>query len=529
MVLKRSIWLICCLLLHQVSQEECASYQKEDVKYWYSLSQRALRDSLALTLNNNVAKNVILFLGDGMSLPTIMAARVLKGQRMGRRGEETWLTWENFPHSCLIKTYNANTQVSDSASTATAYLCGVKNNYETVGVSAAANHSECFTTFGAEVSSILQWAQEEGKDTGFVTTARVTHATPAALYAHSVNRDWESDDKIPYNSTKCKDIARQLVEDVPGRDIKVILGGGRRHFFSNHIMDPEEDQYHLRKDGRDLVTEWTNDKARRHASFAFVTTTKEFQTININKTDYLLGLFSYSHMQYELERNKGPEGEPSIAEMTKTAIKMLQKNSNGYFLLIEGARIDHGHHDTLARHALEETLTLEKAVNEALLMTSRDDTLVIVTADHSQVMTVNGYAKRGTPILGFAGVSNVDNLPYTTLMYTNGPGYSKGGHRANLTGVDTTHKDYQQLSLVPMTEETHGGEDVALYAIGPMAHLFHGVQEQTYVAHAMAYTSCVGHNKEHCQKKPQEQYENCGVKSAFRNTLLAICFVVFFI
>ncbi|PKK24006.1 alkaline phosphatase, liver/bone/kidney, partial [Columba livia] len=162
-----------------------------------------------------------------MGVSTVTAARILKGQLQNRKGEESLLEMDKFPYVALAKTYNTNAQVPDSAGTATAYLCGVKANEGTVGVSAGVTRDRCNTTKGQEVTSILRWAKDSGKAVGIVTTTRVTHATPSAAYAHSANRDWYSDGEMPPDALEggCKDIARQLVENIP--DIEV--GGGQGH------------------------------------------------------------------------------------------------------------------------------------------------------------------------------------------------------------------------------------------------------------------------------------------------------------
>ena len=115
----------------------------------------------------------------------------------------------------------------DSAGTATAYLTGVKGRYGTVGLDVSVPLDVCRPDLGTKpfTESILKWAQDSGKDTGFVTTTRVTHATPSGLYAHSANRDWECDTELPEkykDEALCKDIARQLIENEPGRNIKVM-------------------------------------------------------------------------------------------------------------------------------------------------------------------------------------------------------------------------------------------------------------------------------------------------------------------
>jgi len=157
----------------------------------------------------------------------------------------------------------------------------------------------------------------------------------------------------------------------------------------------------------------------------------------------------------------------------------------------------------MAKRALDELREMDEAVKRAVDLTDQSDTLIVVTADHSHTFTMGGYPIRGNPILGlvdpigFEEEPSTDGLPYETLMYANGVSGSLG--RRNLRSVDTTANDYTQSSLVPLKMETHGGEDVAIFAFGPMSHLFHGVQEQHYIAHVMAYASCVGSNKQHCK------------------------------
>lgn len=189
---------------------------KEDIQYWRELANEELEEALSYKWNTNKAKNVIVFVGDGMSPDTITASRIY------RAGENSRLAWENFPHIGILKTYNTNKQVPDSASTATALFGGVKTNFDLVGLDANVELNNCSKSLKTDyhVDSIISWAQTTGKDTGFVTTTRVTHATPAPLYAHSANRRWECESKMPKTAEKCKDIARQLVEDLPGRNIK---------------------------------------------------------------------------------------------------------------------------------------------------------------------------------------------------------------------------------------------------------------------------------------------------------------------
>ncbi|XP_071524104.1 alkaline phosphatase-like [Panulirus ornatus] len=498
------VWVTLSLVVTVQTQQ----FMFEARQHWWDLAQNELAAALNVRDNWNVAKNVILFLGDGMGVTANTAARIYKGQKMGMSGEEGHLIWERFPNVGLLKTYTVDRQVPDSAATATAFLCGVKGNFFTIGVDPAVTLGDCAASRNPiyHTSSILQWAQEAGKDTGIVTTTRVTHATPAATYAHTAHRDWECDSELRQLGIGCKDIADQLVTDNPGRNIKVILGGGRQSFGAG--LGPFVNTTCGRADGRDLTQEWLHDKVRNGFSAQYVTTAGEMDSVNPEDTDFLLGLFADSHIPFELERQAGFTGSPSLRDMTLTALRFLKKSSNGYFLLVEGGRIDHGLHDNRPYLALEESVAMDSAVAAALEEVDLEDTLVVVTADHSHVMTINGYPRRGSDILGMTGdLSLIDGLPYTTLMFTNGPGYnySTDGIRVlrhDPSAMNTRDIAYRSLAAVPTPPilETHGGEDVAIWAAGPMAHLFHRTHEQHYVAHAMAYSACVGPSAGRCER-----------------------------
>jgi alkaline phosphatase len=240
--------------------------------------------------------------------------------------------------------------------------------------------------------------------------------------------------------------------------------------------------------------------AAQARSHAYVWNKADFTQVNPDTTDYLLGLFEPSNMQYSLSRNNTME--PTLAEMTEKAIRILRRGTNGFFLLVEGGRIDHGHHDNSAKNALNELKEFNDAIDLATRLTSESDTLIVVTADHSHAFTMAGYATRGNPILQFIDDAALgespplDGMPVLSLGYANGFQGTFG--RSNMTGQNPTADNFRQQALVPMSSETHGGEDVAIYARGPMSHLLHSVQEQNYIAHVMAYASCVGQNQDHC-------------------------------
>lgn len=460
------------------------------------------------------AKNLILFVGDGMSLPTVAAARILEGQRAGRPGEEQKLAWEEFPATALSRTYNTDSQTPDSAGTMSAMATGVKTRLGVLSIGQQAPRGDCAAGRATPMLSLWELAAASGMATGVVTTTRVTHATPGATFSHSADRNWENDSDLPADAKAagCIDIARQIVESDFGNGPDVLMGGGRKSFFGTDQRDPEyDDKVGERLDGRDLIAEWKN----RHPEGAYVWNAKQLAEAPADAP--LLGLFEPDHMQFEHDRPQDAGGEPSLAEMTRAAIARLKHNPNGYVLLVEGGRIDHAHHAGNAFRALTDTIALSDAVRAATEATDAADTLVLVTADHAHVMSFVGYPARGNPILGkVKGGSGEDGdpaqyardatgLPYTTLNYTNGPGYvgatdqqaegpknarteSSGWQQAekgrpDLSDIDTEHPDYLQEAMFPLRSETHGGDDVGVWARGPGSGAVRGSVEQNTVFH----------------------------------------------
>lgn len=435
-------------------------------------------------------QNVILFLGDGMGVSTVTAARILAGQRAGKLGEEHELSFEAFPNVALVKTYNTDSQVADSAGTMSAIMTGEKTRIGVFGISAAVSQNDCAGALENELPTLLEDAEDRGHPTGIISTARITHATPAATFSHTPNRGWEVDAVLPATAVEagCRDLARQMVEFEHGNGMEVILGGGRAAFLPATVADPEYGQPNgMRADTRNLVDEWVAGAADRQ----FVWNTAQLEAVS--DKGQVLGLFEPSHMQYEADRNTTAEGEPSIAEMTRFAIGRLQaaaaESGRGFFLMVEGGRIDHGHHAGNAYRSLTDAIAMADAVQAAMDMTDEADTLILVTADHSHTLTISGYPRRGNPILGKveSGLGELTKdaagHPYTTLSYANGPGFTE--EALDLSEVDTEDKEFLQPATVPMPSETHGGEDVAAYARGPNADTLRGVIEQNEIYHVL--------------------------------------------
>jgi alkaline phosphatase len=485
----------------------------ETPAWWFraGAAQAAARGAMS-----GKAKNVILFVGDGMSLTTVAAARILDGQRKGGPGEENMLSWEAFPYTGLSKTYNTDTQTPDSAGTMTAMATGVKTRSAVLSIGQDAARGDCAGALKSPLLTLWELAANAGLATGVITTTRITHATPGATLTHSADRNWENDTEMTPEALAagCADIARQLIETPYGHGPDVLMGGGRSNFFPPTEADPEyDDKVGLRIDGRDLVAEWK----RRRPGGTYVWNATQFAAAP--KSGPLLALFEPSHMQFEHDRPKDKAGEPSLAEMTRGAIERLRGNPQGFVLLVEGGRIDHAHHSGNAHRALTDTIAMSEAVAAAVEMTSADDTLIMVTADHSHTLTFAGYPLRGNAILGKVTGSSGEGsnpsgfaadatgLTYTTLSYSNGPGYpgatdqqAEGPKnfnreisgfqaatqgRPNLAEVNTEEPDYLQEAMIPLTNESHGGDDVGIWARGPGADAVRGTIEQNAIFHIL--------------------------------------------
>ncbi|HEY0503197.1 MAG TPA: alkaline phosphatase [Lysobacter sp.] len=485
----------------------------ETPQWWFrdGASQAAARGAMS-----GKAKNVILFVGDGMSLTTVAAARILDGQRKGGPGEDNRLSWETFPATALSKTYNTDAQTPDSAGTMSAMATGVKTRAGVLSIGQQAKRQDCATAQTVPMLTLWELAASRGFATGVVTTTRVTHATPAATFTHVPERNWENDTELTdeARASGCIDIARQLVETPFGNGPDVLMGGGRKNFMPVSERDPEyDDKVGERLDGRDLIAQWK----QRHPGGTYVWNAR--QLADAPSKGPLLALFEPDHMQFSHDRPRDGAGEPTLAEMTRAAIARLQQDDKGFVLLVEGGRIDHAHHYGNAYRALTDTIALSEAVQAAVDATSAQDTLILVTADHSHTLSFVGYPRRGNPILdkvrgssgedGDNGDYAIDQLglPYATLNYSNGPGFvgesaqqpegpkrflhtpsgvqvpKKG--RPDLRKVDTQHPDHLQEALVPLASETHGGDDVGIWARGPGSDAVRGSVEQNAIFHFM--------------------------------------------
>lgn len=463
---------------------------------WYKAGQATIAQRLAVAPITGKAKNVILFTADGNGVGTNYAIRLFSGQLAGGLGDDYVQPQETFPNVALVKTYSSNGQTPDSAPTAAAMNSGIKTKNGMINILDSVTVGDCAAGATAGTKTFAEIVSEMGKSVGVISTARITHATPAAVYARTVDRDWEDNSKLPEGCTQ-KDIADQLIDQMKAGVIDIALGGGRSHFLPEGVKDVE-DKEGKRTDGRNLIEE------AQAAGAQVVFADTDFAALTMGNNAPVLGLFEASHMKYETDRS----GEPSLAEMTEASIKALSANENGFYLAIEGGRVDHANHDGNLYRTVTDGKAFADAIAKAMELTNPEDTLIIVTADHEHAISFNGYCGRGSNILGLcmmeneAGVEHTgepnlaaDGKPYTVAGYLNGVGSvlveqadkTFSGARPDLTEEMATDKDYIQQALVPMSSETHSGEDVMVYARGPWAHLFGGVIEQNVIFHVMNY------------------------------------------
>jgi alkaline phosphatase len=260
--------------------------------------------------NGHGQKSVIQLISDGFGPASETFARSFVHARDGL----PWNTTLPLDRHLVgtIRTRSTDSLVTDSAASATAYSCAVKSFNAAIGVDV--DSKPCGT--------VLEAAHELGYSTGLVTTSRITHATPASYAAHTPDRDDENLIAV-----------HELGGTVLGRRVDLMWGGGRRHFQPNTTTGSS------RKDSRDLIGE------AQAAGWAVALNRSAFDAFNNGSAVKMpsLGLFASSHMAYELDRNA--TAEPSLTEMAIAALNALEKAGKPFFIMIEGARIDHAAHN----------------------------------------------------------------------------------------------------------------------------------------------------------------------------------------
>lgn len=305
--------------------------------------------------------NVIFMVSDGMSSGTLAIADLMSRRRDGKGSR--WVDLWKRPGvvRATAFTASADSPVTDSAAGGSAWGCGYHVNNEVLNISPD----------GTPRTPILVQARAEGKATGVVTTARVTHATPASFYANSQSRDLEDL------------IAQQLLD----RGIELAFGGGEKH-FPKAMLEANGSPTVVRSRSDLLALPELGAAAKR-----------------TGKSGAILGLFDRSHVPFVLDSAANPSSDvPSLAEMSRVALSMLAKRPEGFVLQIEGGRIDHAAHNNDAGSLVAEQLAFDAAIGVVLdFIADRDDTLVVLTSDH-------GNANPGLTFYGPDAFTRFDRL-----------------------------------------------------------------------------------------------------------------------
>lgn len=387
-------------------------------------------------------KNVILIIPDGCS--SVMWASI----RAMTVGTDHLLNVDRLPVQGRCRTYSADAIITDSAAGGTAYSCGVKTNNGILGMDAGTVLGDSLT--GKTVSSILELARNAGYATGLVTTAYLQHATPAAFYSHRAHRDWYE----------------LIAGDLAVSGIDVLLGGGRQGMLPQGAVD-EEGARSMRTDSRNIIAEM------QAKGYTYVFDDDGFRAVDPGKTGKLLGLFSPAHMEYELNRSKDVAGEPSLWEMTATALDILSRNKKGFFLMVEAAKIDQAAHKHMTPEFLWDGIACDKTVGVAIdFARKHTDTLVIVVPDH-----------------GTGG-------PHLAGLQKNGQLTGEGFAHYRLNGNGFPLDDGGAPIAIQWIESlNHTGEDVTVSAMGPNARALDGVIQNTDVFSAMARHLKVGDSR----------------------------------
>jgi len=312
--------------------------------------------------------NVILMIGDGMSLSTVSAARL---RAVGTTG---FLHLDRLPIAGFIRTQPSDRLITDSAAASTAMACGIKTRNRMIGVDPD----------GTPYTSILLAFKEHGMRGGLVATSTITHATPAG-FASSVGS--RKDEPL---------IAEQLITN----KVDVLLGGGRALFWPQSHTDSR------RTDDHDLIAEAVSQK------YQYVSTLEE---LSAAIGPQVLGLFAVEAMT-----TRRPE--PSLAEMTTRAIEFLNKDRKGFFLMVEGSQIDWANHENDADNSVRQTLSFDMAIGEAIRFAEKDgETLVVVTADHETGgLVIDDGASDGSTLT--VSWSSKNHNGGTVPLYAYGPG-----------------------------------------------------------------------------------------------------------
>ncbi|WP_432665760.1 alkaline phosphatase [Wukongibacter baidiensis] len=304
-------------------------------------------------------KYVFYFIGDGMGAAQRQIAEYYKQEVTGDKSAK--LLMNSFPTAGINTTYSSDSLITDSAAAGTALATGKKTNSGVVSK----------LPDGTDVKTLVEAAEEKGIATGIITSTRLTHATPAVFVAHNENRNNENE------------IAEEFVDS----GVEFIAGGGNRHFVPQNWKWGKS----KREDDRNLLNELAE---KGYKVFESADSSNEFRQYHPSGEEKVIATLSYSHLPYEIDRKQNNES-PSLAEITEKGIEVLTKYDNGFFLMVEGGRIDHACHANDAAGAINDALAFDEALGKAYEFYKKHpkETLIVVVGDHETGGMGLGFAK----------------------------------------------------------------------------------------------------------------------------------------
>ncbi|NQS98712.1 MAG: alkaline phosphatase [candidate division Zixibacteria bacterium] len=407
--------------------------------------------------------NVIFIVPDGMS-PAVWAS--VRAVSVGYGGETNL---DRMPHSALFTAYAADSWISESASAITAMMTGSKTKRGVLNQDSTAEYNKWS---GENMETLMEYAFKCGMATGIVTNTEIYNATPAGCYAHTHNRkDYE-------------DITRQLVDGSFKPDI--VMGGGRKYMKPDTYSDPESGKPGLRKDSRDLVSEMIS------LGYKYVESRADFAEWNPRVERRALGLFEYENMDYEIERRWDELGEPGLWEMTEKALEALSQDADGFFLMVEGGRIDHAAHANDADRLLFECIALDKTVGVVLdFLKENPNTLVIVAADHG--------------CGGAEGIAVELEKDVMTDFGFPGPYYDDDGdgfpddlrvEKPVVIGWASSPEDFVNKRKKKMAKGHHTSGDLVVFSAGEGSNFVNGFMDNADIYNLMKFVLPAGEEKE---------------------------------
>jgi alkaline phosphatase len=448
------------------------------------------------------AKNVIFFLGDGMGQPAVTSARILsKGLTEGKY--HGLLEMDTMNYRGLVTTSGVDALATDSANSMSAYMTGHKSSVNAMGVYACNEPDPNKHPRVETMAELLK--RTKGMTIGVVSTAEVQDATPAAVFAHTRRR------------AEYLEIMDQALteEQMP----TVLMGGGLASLL------PQAEDGSRRDDDRDLVQEFKDQ------GFEYAQTRKQLETVMADGApDKLLGMFHTGNMNVYLDRqhDKKPEvlgvwdDQPNLMEMTQAALQVLEKNDDGFFLMVEAASIDKMEHPLDGPRVAYDTIEFDKAIGIAKEWAEvRGDTLIVITADHNHSMSIAGTHDRREGAEGRQANGVYGDATYPTYEDTTGDGFPDSpdpdvqlffgwsnhpDHTDDFEhnevfaqpalrdhsgrAVDNPDRDpgaELQVGNLPLNQTNcvHTVEDVGVFASGPGAERFNAVQDNTEIFFGM--------------------------------------------